>query len=172
MQGCISCAQNSCEDLELSWRCLLINNDDGCDKAHATTVVFSDIASVRYGEVTTDKRASSSLAFISPWYCHHSVSPKSVANVLSSGSNHLLPVPRRLHNPATVHRRPSIPTQTTHSCRSSINIRTTTSIRTSTPFPPLQPRAKRHHLRTHRLPTTTTSRLAKARTRSNSHHTP
>ena len=70
MQVCISNAQNDCGDVELPWGYLLINNVDGCDKAHTTVIAFFTIVSVQYGEVATDKRASPSLAVVSLWYYH------------------------------------------------------------------------------------------------------
>jgi hypothetical protein len=61
---------------------MLINNDDESDKAHTMTVAFNSIARARYGEVATDKRASSSLALFSLWYRHLSVHPNLAANII------------------------------------------------------------------------------------------
>jgi hypothetical protein len=47
---------------------VVINNDDGCDKAHTMTVTFFYVARDQYGEVATDKWTSSSFALVSLWY--------------------------------------------------------------------------------------------------------
>jgi hypothetical protein len=107
-----------CGHLSLPRRWVLINNDDGCDKAHITTVTLFYVARDRYEEVAIDKWASSSLTLVSLWYRDLPVCLNSTSNVPQWQRS-----PSSFSSPATPSNSGLSPTSKRNSSHASLSLR-------------------------------------------------